>query len=183
MKSKSALNPGLDSVSVIDDKFAYFSDHNGLDTGIARDSLKGVPNENAKWRIKPATASSNQTAKNGKGKGGLMVKLSLRALQQADDESTDEEYFQNYEDKFKTFASDNDARKDTKKSSASKKKKGFHFKQKYIFQKKRRPKTKTRIPQTDLQPTVLAHQLDLDDLYSFHEEVSVGSSMFTFFYE
>ena len=112
-----------------------------------------------------------------------MVKLSLRALQQADDESTDEEYFQNYEDKFKTFASDNDARKDTKKPSASKKKKGFHFKQKYIFQKKRRPKTKTRIPQTDLQPTVLAHQLDLDDLYSFHEEVSVGSSMFRFFYE
>ena len=172
VKSKSTTNPKLDSIPALEDKFAYFSDNNDLDTGIIGESLKGVPNENAKWRIKAASSSANQTVKNGKGKGGLMVKLSLRALQQAEDESTDEEYFQNYENKFKTFASDAETKKETKKSSASKKKKGFHFKQKYIFQKKRRPKTKARIPQTDLQPAVHSQQLDLDDLYSFHEEVS-----------
>ena len=157
----------------MEDKFAYFSENNELDICSLGERLKGVPGEKEKWRIKGTSSSLKQTLKSGKSKGGLMVKLSLRALQQAEDESTDEEYFQNYENKFKTFASDTETKKETKKSSASKKKKGFHFKQKYIFQKKRRPKAKNRIPQTELQPYVHSQQPDLDDLYSFHEEVSI----------
>ena len=100
-----------------------------------------------------------------------MVKLSLRGLPQEDDESTDEEYFQNYENKFKTFASDSETKKEQKKS-ANRKKKGFHFKQKYIFQKKRRPKGKGRgVPR--VETSYVREQPDLDELYSFHEEVSL----------
>ena len=122
-----------------------------------------------------------QTLRSGRSKGGLMVKLSLRALQQEDDESTDEEYFQNYESEFKTFASDSEIKSDAKKEqkkSANKKKKGFHFKQKYIFQKKRRPKGRgrglSRIDSSFVRP----HQPDLDELYSFHEEVGFNSIFF-----
>ena len=69
--------------------------YNDIDTGIIGESLKGTLNENANWQMIAASSSSDQTVKIGKSKGGFMVKLSFRTLKQAEDESTNEEYFQN----------------------------------------------------------------------------------------
>lgn len=87
---------------------------------------------------------------------------------QNEDESTDEDYFQNYEDEFKQFISKADHSLRFKKSTSGKKKKRFHFKQKYIFQKKRKPnkgRGRGYDPAAGFGP-------GLDAIYSFHEEVS-----------
>ena len=67
------------------------------------------------------------------------------------DESTDEDYFQNYQDEFKKTESgtlckrrDSADNPPAKKVNANKKRKGFHFKQKYIFQRKRKSKNKAK---------------------------------------
>lgn len=173
LKKKSKLPIQSDDIPLEKDTFTYFSDNNDLDIETGSESLKRGKGDKGKWRIKDASSSVKQTLRSGRSKGGLMVKLSLRALQQEDDESTDEEYFQNYESEFKTFASDSEIKSEEKKEqkkSANKKKKGFHFKQKYIFQRKRRPKGRgrglSRIDSSFVRP----HQPDLDELYSFHEE-------------
>lgn len=84
------------------------------------------------------------------------------------DESTDEEYFQN---EFKNFIrKGDDSEKRTKVAPAiGKKKKGFLFKQKYIFQRKRKVHKKGKTPRQG-DPSHQGGQLD--EIYSFHEEVS-----------
>lgn len=77
------------------------------------------------------------------------------------DESTDDEYFQN---EFKNFLRKGD---DSKRAAPiGKKRKGFLFKQKYIFQRKRKA-NKGRGKSLHLQEGG-----QLDEIYSFHEEVS-----------
>jgi hypothetical protein len=88
-----------------------------------------------------------------------------------EDESTDEDYFQNYEDEFKQFIRKGDDSLRFKKAPAAKKKKGFHFKQKYIFQRKRR-NNKGRGRGFDTNSRFGAR---LDAIYSFHEEVKYNT--------
>ena len=93
------------------------------------------------------------------------------------DESTDEEYFQN---EFKNFPREGDEKLSPKKVPTAptlvKKKKGYLFKQKYIFQRKRKAnKGKGKTPRVDDSARVGGQ---LDEIYSFHEEVSLEFSTF-----
>lgn len=84
-----------------------------------------------------------------------------------EDESTDEEYFQNYEDEFKQFIRKGDVGLHFKKSNnANKKRKGFHFKQKYIFQRKKKA---NRGRGRGFDP-LHRYGGNLDAIYNFHEE-------------
>ena len=171
MELKKKAKAKLDDIPPAKDTFAYISDTNEAESANEDlTDLKGVKRDK-KWKIKGASSTAKQQLRNGKSKGGLMVKLSLRGLPLDDDESTDEEYFQNYEKKFKSFASDNETKKEQKKS-VNKKRKGFHFKQKYIFQRKRRPKGKGRGAPRAETAYSKPERPNLDELYSFHEEAS-----------
>ncbi|KAK3605377.1 hypothetical protein CHS0354_040975 [Potamilus streckersoni] len=106
-----------------------------------RDELEG------RWEIKGATSTLKQTLRSGKSKGGLMLKIYRRAH---DDDSLyddDTEVEEECHDRSTSRVSDADdeeadevvhIQKEKKVTAAAKKKSRFHFKQKYIFQKKRR---------------------------------------------
>lgn len=95
-----------------------------------------------------------------------------------EDESTDEDYFQNYEDEFKQFVRKSDSSLRFKKASSTKKKKGFHFKQKYIFQRKRRVNKGKARGGLD---TANRFGARLDAIYSFHEEVGKRKILYILF--
>lgn len=96
-----------------------------------------------------------------------------------EDESTDEDYFQNYDDEFKQLAHKPDNKFKFKKTNTVKKRKGFHFKQTYIFQRKRKSnKGRGRGAEQQQQQNVRVGP-GLDSIYSFHEEVSRTSSVST----
>ncbi|XP_053403922.1 serine-rich adhesin for platelets-like isoform X2 [Mercenaria mercenaria] len=107
---------------------------------------------------------SDKTLKRGSNLHGNAVDSD--ATWHNEDESTDEDYFQNYEDEFKQFIRKSDSNLRFKKAPSTKKKKGFHFKQKYIFQRKRRV-NKGRGRGFDPSTRFGAR---LDAIYSFHEE-------------
>ena len=89
------------------------------------------------------------------------------------DESTDEDYFQSYQEKFKQTEtsslnkiSESVTPVPTKKVNTNKKRKGFHFKQKYIFQRKRKPKNKTKAFLLEQNKAGTGQES-----FNFHEEV------------
>jgi len=86
------------------------------------------------------------------------------------DESTDEEYFKH---EFKNFVGKKKIIESDRKStgSVSKKKKGFHFKQKYIFQRKRKGHKLRGAHKQGIEEKISSQPLD--ELYSFNEEVIV----------
>ncbi|KAL3846903.1 hypothetical protein ACJMK2_017853 [Sinanodonta woodiana] len=106
-----------------------------------KDELEG------RWEIKGATSTLKQTLRSGKSKGGLMLKIYRRAH---DDDSLydeDTEVEEDCSDRTTSRVSDADdeeadevvhIQKEKKVAATAKKKSRFHFKQKYIFQKKRR---------------------------------------------
>ncbi|KAL4220059.1 hypothetical protein ACF0H5_020470 [Mactra antiquata] len=89
-----------------------------------------------------------------------------------EDESTDEDYLQNYESEFKQLTNSTENKF---KKTAVKKRKGFHFKQTYIFQRKRKNnKSRARAAEQQQQhfqqDQIARANQGLDSIYRFHEE-------------